>query len=212
MKPNLHIFAILIVVLTACISEKKIERRYYTIEIPVDQTINVCDSISRLQGTCELEQVVVNNVYAKNQIVNRAGSNEISYYIYNQWAVNPSDAITQLIREYFEIAGIFQNLSDSYSRTIPDFRFQTYINSLELIENKRSLSAHLALEFRLIDNSTNKVILTHKASRTTPLKQNDLNIFAQEVSKIILQELNIFAGTIIDKRDLFSGDTEQNKN
>ena len=206
MKSNVHIFIVFIIVFTGCISEKKIERRYYAIEIPADQITTNTDSISRIKGICEIGQVVVSEVYDKNQIVNRTGSNEISYYIYNQWAIRPSDAITQVIKEYIEAAGIFQNVSDRYSRSIPDYRFWASINRLELVEKNKSSSAHLNLEFRLVDNLTDKIIISHKADRVNPLKQNDLNMFTLEVSTIIREELNIFAGMIMDKRYLFSRD------
>lgn len=204
MKPILSFFIIVIFVLTGCFSEKKVERRYYTIEIPKDLIPAKTDSISEVKGSCEIERVVVNDIYAKNQIVNKVRSNEISYFVYNQWAVNPSDAVTQLIGDYFEVAGIFQNISDRNRRSIPDFRFRTYIDNLELIETGKSFSAHLTLEFKLIGNSDNRTLVSYKADRVNPLEQKDLNLFAHEISSIIIQELNKFTGMILDERELIS--------
>ncbi len=213
MKQNVNIFIVFIIVFTGCISGNKIDRRYYTIEIPADLITTGTDSILQIKGNCEIEQVVVNELYEKNQIVNRARSNEISYYIYNQWAISPSDAITQVIKEYIDVTGIFQDITDRYRRSIPDYRFWTSINSLELIERTRSFSAHLNLEFKLIDNSNNKIIVSHRADRVNALKEKDLNLFALEVSRIIQEELNIFVGMINDRRYLFSRDALiKNKN
>jgi ABC-type uncharacterized transport system auxiliary subunit len=185
-------------------SEKKIVRRYYTIEIPPGLLPAKTDSVSAINVICKIDQVEVNRVYEQNQIVNRAGSNEVSYYIYNQWAIRPSDAIKEMILEYLEITGIFKSISARYSRTIPDYIFWTSINRLELIENKKSSSAHLNLEFRLIDNSNDQVVLSHKAARTITLKQKDLNLFALEISTIICEELKIFSGLIKENRYLFT--------
>ncbi len=205
MKPNLYILIISLIVLTGCISEKKIERRYYTIEIPPGNIVPGTDSISMITGNCEIEQASVSELYEKNQIVCRDKSNEISYYLYNQWAIRPSEAITLIIQEYLDAAGIFENISGRYSRSIPDYRFQTTVSRLELVENNKSSSAHLSMECRLIDNSNKKVIISHKAVRVNELKQNDLNLFALEISTIIYEELNIFAGIIKEKRNLFPG-------
>jgi ABC-type uncharacterized transport system auxiliary subunit len=209
MKPGILLFILSIFFLTGCISERKIEMRYFTIEIPVDQITTLADSISQIKGNCEIEEVAVDDVYDKIQIVNRAESNEISYYIYNQWAINPSDAITQVIRNYFEVTGIFQDISDRYSKVIPDFRLWTHINSLELIEMNKTFSAHLALEFRLIDNSNNKIIISYKADRKYPLEQKDLNLFAYEISKILQEELSKFAGMIMEKRYLIPANPDK---
>ena len=206
MKSNTCILIIFLLVFTSCMSEKKIVRRYYTIEIPTGKLPAHIDSISVIKGNCEIDQVEVNQVYEKNQIVNRAGSNEVSYYMYNQWAIRPSDAIKEMIQEYLEATGIFQSISARYSRSIPDYRFWTSINRLELIENNKSSSAHLNLEFRIIDNSNDMVILSHKADRIIALKQKEIDIFALEVSTIIYEELNIFSRMIRDNRSLFTRD------
>jgi ABC-type uncharacterized transport system auxiliary subunit len=206
MKPNIYIIIIFSIIVTGCISEKKIVRRYYTIEIPAGQLPVNIDSIPVINGDCEIGQVEVNKVYEKNQIVNRAGSHEVSYYMYNQWAIRPSDAIKEMIQEYLEATRLFQSISARYSRSIPAYRFWTSINRLELIENNKSSAAHLNLEFRIIDNSNDKVILTHIADRINTLDRKDLNIFALEVSKMIFEELNIFSGMIRDNGDLFTRD------
>ncbi len=187
-------------------SEKKIVRKYYTIEIPADQIPVPVDSISVINGNCEIDDVEVNLVYQRNQIVNRTSSHEVSYYIYHQWAIRPSDAIKEMIQEYLGSSGIFQSISTRYSRSIPDYRYWTSINNLELIEMNKSSLAHLNLEFRLIDNSNDQVILSHKADRVNPLKQKDINIFAIEVSNIICEELSIFSTMIMDNRNLFTRD------
>jgi ABC-type uncharacterized transport system auxiliary subunit len=204
MKPNIYILVFFLILFSGCMSEKKIERRYYTIELPTELLSDNTDSISVIMGHCEIEQVEINQVYEKNQIVNRAGSNEVSYYMYNQWAIRPSDAILELIQEYLVTTGLFQDISTGYGRSLPDYRFCTSVKSLELIENNKSSVAHVSLEFRVINNSNDNVILSHKADRTSTLKQNDLNIFAHEISTIIYEELNIFSGLIKDKGYLFN--------
>ena len=62
--------------------------------------------------------------------------------------------------------------------------------------------AHLNLEFRIIDNSDEHIILRHQADTTNALKQKDLNLFASEVSNIFYDELKEFTKIIVDKRSL----------
>jgi ABC-type uncharacterized transport system auxiliary subunit len=204
MRPYGYIFVTFLFVVTGCLSEKKIARIYFTLEIPAGQPAASADTAFRITGNCEVEQVVVNMIYDKNQIVNRAGANEISYYVYNQWAVRPSDAITGMVKEYLETAGIFQRTSDRYSRTVPDFRFRTFVNSLEMIETRKTSTAHLNLEFSLINYSDGSVIVSHMADRENELKANDLNMFSGEISRMFMEELNKFAGMIIDKRTMLT--------
>ena len=111
------------------------------------------------------------------------------------------------ITEYLELSDIFQNNIRQIHSQYLDYRSGTSVNNLELIEKNKSFSAHLNLEFKIIDNLDNQIIISHKADRISILKQKDLNLFADEVSKMIREELKIFAGMIKDKRYLFSRDT-----
>jgi len=188
---------------TGCMSKKTIVRKYYTIEIPAGLSPVTTDSVSVIYGSCIIDQVTVNPIYKKKQIVSRTRSHEINYYLYHQWAIEPSEAVKNMIQEYLESSGIFRSVSTRYSLSLPDYRLGTHVKRLELIESNRSFSAHLDLEFRIIDNSDDRVILAHKADRTIELEHKDLNIFALEVSKIICGELNMFIRIIEDNRYLF---------
>lgn len=204
MKPNILIIITFFLLFSGCISRKAIVSKYYTIEIPSEQLLVPIDSNSIINGSCKIDQVTINPVYDKNQIVNRASSHEISYYAYHQWAIRPSESVINLIQEHLESCGIFAKVSARYSNSIPDYRFGTSVNRLEVIEIKNSFSAHLNLEFRIIDNSNDQVILSHKADRTSVLKQKDLNLFAREVSSIINEELKVFTMILEDNLHLFT--------
>jgi ABC-type uncharacterized transport system auxiliary subunit len=186
-------------------SEKKIVMKYYTIEIPSGMVPVSFDSVPVIKGSCQIDQVQVNQLYDKNQIVNRSGSNEVSFYKYHQWALRPSEAVKELVLEYVGSSGLFQSLTSGYSRSVPWYRFSTTLTRLELIEDNRSFSVSLDIEFRLIDNSDESVILRHEADRTKALKGKNLNLFAIEVSNIICGELSVFVKSIEENRFLFSG-------
>ena len=202
MKTYVYFLFILLPVLTGCMSEKRIVRKYYTLEIPVDKLPAATDSVPVpvIRGTCQIDQAEVGQVYDKNQIVNRTGSNEVNYYVYHQWAIRPSDAVKELVLEYLRSAGVFESVTTGYQRSVPDYRFRTLISRLEFVENNRSSSASLSLEFRLINVSDDRMILNHKADTTYSLEGKDMNLFATGVSRMICRELDVFTGMIRDNK------------
>jgi ABC-type uncharacterized transport system auxiliary subunit len=206
MKTYVYFLFILLPVLTGCMSEKRIVRKYYTLEIPVDRLPAATDSVPVIQGTCQIDQAEVGQIYDKNQIVNRTGSNEVNYYVYHQWAIRPSDAVKELVYEYLRTAGVFETVTSGYQRSVADYRFRTLISRLEFIENNRSSSASLSLEFRLINVSDGRLILNHKADMIYPLDGKDMNLFATGVSIIIFREMDVFTKMIRDNRNLFKRD------
>ncbi len=197
---------ITLLLIPGCMSERKIVRRYYTIEIPESQLPVSNDSISLINGNLEINQVEINPVYQKTQIVNRINSNEINYFIYHQWAVRPSEAAKDLITDYLESSHIFKSVASEGILSVSDYRLATSVNNLELVEINKSFSAHLNLEFKIFDNLDNQIIISQKADRTSVLQQRDLNLFAEEVSNLICEELKKFTILIKDKRYLFSRD------
>jgi len=199
MKPYSIISVSFIILLISCMSEKTIIRKYYTLEIPGDKYISVPDTSPVIPGKCEIGRVDINPVYGRNQIVNRNNSNEITYYMYHQWAVRPDEAIREVLHEYLQKRKLFETVSTRFNRSIPDYILETSVNDLEIIEIDKSFSAHVNVEFLLVLNSTDSILVQHKADRAEPLKQKNINLFASEVSNILFEELEVFANLIMGK-------------
>ncbi len=111
-------------------------------------------------------------------------------------------------KNYMESSGIFESVSTRYSRAIPDYHFATSIHQLEVIESKDAFSAHLNIEFRIINNLNNQMLLHHEADRTVTVSGKDLNLFANAVSNILLSELQAFTLMIDVQRSRFEGEYE----
>jgi len=173
--------------------------RYYLIEMPVPQQTTESVEGPMLDASCEVTAVKVAPAYERNQIVNRSGSHEISYYKYHMWAVRPSVAVREVILRNLETAGVFRSVSDRFSLSIPDYQLLTRIKHLEVRENKNRFSAHLALEITLVGNESREVILAHQADRVTPLDDKDLNLFAGEISRMLGDELRAFRLKLADQ-------------
>jgi ABC-type uncharacterized transport system auxiliary subunit len=200
MKLSSLIFLSILTGLTGCMSQQAVIQKHYTIENPGYQDNVTPDSIQVIPVSCEIEQVEISPVYDRNQIVNRSDSHEISYYKYHQWAVKPSLAVMELIKNYLEKANLFKSVSTRYNRDIPNYRFTTAIHQLEVVEIQDQFSAHVTLEFCILNNANNRVLLQHEADRIVPLSEKNLNLFARAVSEILYTELEKFAGTIRDQR------------
>ncbi|MEA3478622.1 MAG: ABC-type transport auxiliary lipoprotein family protein [Bacteroidota bacterium] len=208
MRVNPSITVGLLLLFTSCISEQSVTKKYYVISVQNDQADLDTIGFETILGSCEIEQVEINPVYESNQIVNRSDSHEISYYKYHQWAVRPAVTIVELIKNYLDSNDIFQSVSTRYSRAIPDYRFGTYIHYIEVIESNDAFSAHIKIEFKIIENSTNQVLLKHEADRTETLSTKDLNLFARTLSNILLSELKAFTIMIKEQRSTFEREGE----
>jgi ABC-type uncharacterized transport system auxiliary subunit len=182
----------LMILVSGCLSEKNVITRYYTIEWSGNQIEAGTANTPLIPGRCEIDQVEISPMYEKTQIVNRSGSNEVTYYKYHQWAIRPSMAVMEVIRTYLEDADVFESVSARYSRNIPDYRFSTNIRRLEVIESKNLFQAHLELDLKLINNADGRILIEHQADRTEALAKKELNLFASAISNMLVSELGTF--------------------
>lgn len=208
MKANLYVAIGMFLLLSGCLSEQTAIKKHYIIEWQNDQENRKDKSFEAIKGNCEITQIELSPVFERTQIVNRSGSHEITYYKYNEWAVRPSVAILAIIKNYMERSGIFESISTRYSKEIPDYCLATKIHQLEVIESKDEFSAHVNIEFRIINNSNNQVLLNHRSDKTETLPTKDLNLFARSVSNIVLTELQAFTSLIDAQRSTFEQEAE----
>ncbi|MEA1896819.1 MAG: ABC-type transport auxiliary lipoprotein family protein [Bacteroidota bacterium] len=208
MKANLYVTIGMLLILSGCLSEQAIIKKHYIIEWQSDQESSNNESFEAIQGSCQITQIEISPVFERTQIVNRSGSHEITYYKYHQWAVRPSVPILEIIENYMESSGTFESISTRYSRKIPDYRLTTKIHQLEVIESSDAFSAHVNIEFRIINNSNNQVLLNHRSDKTETLPAKDLNLFARTVSNILIAELQTFTSLIETQRSTFEQETE----
>jgi ABC-type uncharacterized transport system auxiliary subunit len=204
MKPGIvSIFALLSILCAGCMAEKTIVMKYYVLEVPEQVPARNPEHRGVIRAVCEVGPTETSPLLETNQIINRSDSHEITYYRYHQWAIRPSIAVRELVLHQLESSGLFESVFDDHSRSIPDYRFTTSLQKLEVIENSDSFAARVKLDFSILDNENNRLLLGHQADRTTDLMAKDLNLFVREVSRIIQDELNVFLEAIEEQKGEF---------
>ncbi|MCF8223344.1 MAG: PqiC family protein [Bacteroidales bacterium] len=195
MRPILFILISTVILATSCMSSKTVIRKYYTLDPGNTEYAERQDNLP-IQGKAEIGLVSIDPVYEKNQIVNRSNSHEITYYMYHQWAVRPAEAIRGLVYEYLDKNRIFDEVSTRYSRTVPDYIVDINVHNLEVVESKDEFSAHLRLEMNLVKAENDSLMLSYSVNRTSPLREKDMNLFASEISSLLVEETGNFASEI----------------
>lgn len=189
MNKLFFISAFLITILFGCRQQQDISKRYYVIEIPAEQNIALKDTLVGINKYCEVKMVEISPPFATQRIAVRGSSHEIEYFRNHEWATRPAENFAAIITEFFDRYKVFKGASRRYWRIVPDYVFETTIYQLEIVENKKDLSARLNVEFRLLDKQTNEVIIKHSVDRRMQLEENKINYFAAAVSEIFYQEL-----------------------
>ena len=186
---SLFIFFIIIVVVSGC-AKRKIENKFYLIEpVTNDSTSVTKDNDSPwLEAACQIAPVEIHPAFSTSRIAHRSESHQITYYTHHHWAVLPDVLISQIIEHDLQNQNLFRYL-DSRLRVEPDYILESEILQLETTAIKNDLSAHLQMDFRLLDAINQHVLLQYSIDRFEPLQKNDLNLFAEAINNIMHQEI-----------------------
>jgi len=195
MRSILFILMSIVFIATSCMSEKTVIRKYYTLDLGNTNYPELKNSIP-IPGKAEIGLMSIDPVFEKNQIVNRSKSHEITYYMYHQWAVRPAEAIRGLVYEFLDENRVFGEVSTRYSRTVPDYIIDINVHNLEVVESKDEFLAHLRMEMNLVKAENDSVMVSYRVDRSSPLSERDMNLFASEISSLLLEETGKFSSEI----------------
>ena len=198
-KSTLYCFlAFLLLYMAGCCGKKSISRRYYTID--VSEHLNKINSPNEFlsQQSCEIYRVDIVDAYSTQRIANRSQSHEITYYAFNEWAHDPRYIIARILKQYVEHQRLFSEVSTRFTKEPPDYRIETRIDHMEVVESKNLFEAHLELEFRLLDLKAGSLMVSHHTIQKQPLSEKDLNLFAAAISDMLYKEIQVFSKKIIE--------------
>jgi ABC-type uncharacterized transport system auxiliary subunit len=179
-----------------CKNQKSVVTKYYVLETPGDTTLVDTTYEVHIDEFCEVAQVEIYPAFSTRRIANRSHSNEITYYTSHEWAVRPSEVLTNMLVDYTNDKGLFKRVAERFWEVSPKYKIETTIYQLEVVKQDNDLAAHLHLEFRLIDNVSQKVIAKYEADQTNLLEDKKINLFAATISKMFYSAMNDFSARI----------------
>lgn len=170
---------LLVVLLVNACSRNTISTKYYLLDI--ESTSN---SVPHILQNLYVSPVEMDTVYDSERIVARTASHEVQYYGQHLWATPPAQAITDLIRTYFNATAEPQSAM---------YQLESTIVHLETVRDGEQLQAHLQANFWLVNTATTEVEARYRFNETRPLARNDLNEFARTVSEMLHEALSAFS-------------------
>jgi ABC-type uncharacterized transport system auxiliary subunit len=186
----LILFLSIMMCTAGCMSKKKVIYTKYYLITPPEMKVDHNSDSARLKYTLQIGPVEISPAYASSRIVSRAATNEIDYFRYHEWAVPPKVSIQEFAISYFMAKGLFKEVSDRITNARPDFKLAINVQQLEMLELKEEpLVAHLAVQYRFIDNLSGEVLFRHNMDDQITLNERDINELARKISELMLVSL-----------------------
>jgi cholesterol transport system auxiliary component len=155
--------------LTGCVGKTRYPN-YYVLNVPAP--VPAAAQAKPLLGSVAVREFRAPAFLRAGPIVYRKSANQIDYYDYHRWAVDPRSAVTSTIIENMRAQGIFHSVHLFDRREPADYLITGTLDDLEEIDSDRQVFVQVRVSARLTDLRTGDVLWSDTSSETTKLKDH----------------------------------------
>jgi len=110
----------------------------------------------------------------QGRIVYRPRPEEIGFYEYHRWAMDPRQSITQLMADTLRARSIFKHAAIQGRVIDADYVLNGGLERLEEVDEGRDVRVECAISAQLIDTRTGAIVWSGTASETIPVEKRDV--------------------------------------
>jgi ABC-type uncharacterized transport system auxiliary subunit len=110
----------------------------------------------------------------EGRIVYRPSPEEVKFYEYHRWAMDPRQAITQYLEDGLRAQSLFQSVTVHERGSETAYILSGNIERLEEVDQARDVHAVCTISAQLLDTRTRAVVWSHKESETVPVEKRDI--------------------------------------
>ena len=166
--------------LTGCMSR---------IKYPTYYTLNLAPAIDPPAKTGELASIAVREFQApaylrQGAVVYFTSPEEIGFYEYHRWAVDPRQVITQAIIERLRASGNFALVKTYDGRNDVDYVLSGSLDKLDEADYGRGIRVEVALSAQVTDLHSGKTVWINSASNTAKLEERKVSGVVTQMSSL----------------------------
>jgi ABC-type uncharacterized transport system auxiliary subunit len=142
----------------------------------------------------------------EGRIVYRPSAEEVGFYEYHRWAMNPRRAITQYVEDILRAQSLFRSVAIHERGSDAAYVLSGNIERLEEVDQGRDVRAVCTISAQLLDTRTRSVVWSQTASETVRVEKRDMagvvsslsaaaRTAADRLIKAMTEELQAMAST-----------------
>jgi ABC-type uncharacterized transport system auxiliary subunit len=162
-------FAGISVILAAC-GGKIQYPSYYVLNLPppAPQPAQSKPSL----GSAAVRQFSVPRFLRAGAIVYRRSPEQLGFYNYERWAVDPRSVVTSAFVQVLESRSIFQSVHSSDGRAVSDYLITGTLDHLEEVDQGHQVFINVSISAQLMNVKTGNVVWSDASSQTTSLEDH----------------------------------------
>ena len=108
------------------------------------------------------------------RIVYRPSPEEVAFYEYHRWAMDPRQAITQYVVDSLQAQSLFKSVALHDHASDAAYALSGNIERLEEVDQDREVRVVCTISAQLLDTRTRSVVWSHTASETVRVEKRDV--------------------------------------
>ncbi len=110
----------------------------------------------------------------EGRIVYRSSPEEVGFYEYHRWAMNPRQAITQYLAEGLRAQSLFNSVAVHERGSEADYMLSGSIDRFEEVDQGRDVRVVCTISAQLLDTRARSVLWSRTASETVRVEKRDI--------------------------------------
>ena len=134
----------------------------------------------------------------EGRIAYRTSPEEVAFYEYHRWAMDPRQAITQYLEDGLRAQSLFQSVTVHERGSETAYVLSGNIERFEEVDQDRDVRVICTISAQLLDTRTRSVVWSHTESETVPVEKRDiagvvgsLSAAAQTVADRLLKSMTV---------------------
>ena len=132
------------------------------------------ERLSAIPGSVEIREFRCPEYLCEGRIVYRPGAEEVGFYEYHRWAMNPRTAITQYLIDSMRVQPLFKSVAAHERGSEAAYVLSGEVRRFEEVDEGQEVRAICTVSAQLVDARTKSVVWSHTASETVVVEKRDV--------------------------------------
>jgi ABC-type uncharacterized transport system auxiliary subunit len=147
-------------------------------------------------GSVAVRQFSVPRFLRAGAIVYRRSPEQLGFYNYERWAVDPRSVVTSAFVQVLESRSIFQSVYSSDGRAISDYLITGTLDHLEEVDQGHQVFINVSISAQLMNVKTGNVVWSDASSQTTSLEDHAMAGLVAGMSKAAEQAITTLVSSM----------------
>lgn len=154
---------------------------YYVLNLPAP--VSAASRPAPVLGSVAVREFEAPGYLRKGPIIYRESPEQLGFYEYHHWAVDPRSAIAGAMIQEMQARKIFKSVDSFNGHEAPSCMLTGSIRHLEEVDRGKDVAVEVSLSARLVDLRTGEVLWQDTSSKTARLDNRTVPGLVAEMSR-----------------------------